>query len=160
MQVAKHKVVSIDYTLTDNEGQMIDSSQGSGPLDYVHGEGNIIPGLEVALDGKAAGDRIEVSIAPVDGYGELIEELRQVVSRDTFGDTPDLEVGMRFRVPTDDGGQMVFRIVGIEGDAVTIDGNHELAGVTLNFDVTIQAVRDASPEEIEHGHAHSDGEHH
>lgn len=155
MQVTKHKVVSIDYHLTDDQGQIIDSSQATGPLNYLHGEGNIIPGLERALEGKALGDQIQVSIEPADAYGERIEELRQVVSRDNFGDTQDLEVGMRFRAPMEDNQHLVFRIVELDGNDVTVDGNHELAGVRLHFDVTIREVRDASLEEIEHGHAHS-----
>ncbi len=155
MQVKKHKVVSIDYSLTDDNGEVIDSSQAAGPLYYLRGEGNIIPGLESALEGKSLGDQIQVSIDPADAYGERIERLRQVVSREQFGDTKDLDVGMRFRGPMEGDQQRVFRIVELDGNDVTIDGNHELAGVRLHFDVTIREVRDASSEEIEHGHAHS-----
>ena len=157
MQVKKHKVVSIDYRLTDDNGQIIDSSQAAGPLYYLHGEGNIIPGLESALEGKSLGDQIQVSIDPADAYGERIERLRQVVSREQFGDTKDLEVGMRFRGPMEGDQQKVFRIVELDGDNVTIDGNHELAGVRLHCDVTVREVRDASREEIEQGDVHSSG---
>ena len=158
MQVSKHKVVSIDYTLKGDDGEVIDSSQGGEPLSYLHGEGNIIPGLERALDGKAQGDELQVSIDPADGYGERVEELRQIVSREDFGDV-DLKIGMQFRVSTEDNVDMIVEIVEIEDDRVTIDGNHALAGMTLHFDVTIQEIRDATKEEIEHGHAHHAGGH-
>lgn len=159
MQVTRHKVVAIDYRLTDDDGQMIDTSEGAEPLHYLHGEGNIIPGLEDALDGKSIGDQFQISIQPADGYGDRVDELRQVVSRDNFSDIDDLEVGMQFRVPADDNSHLVVTVVGIGGDTVTIDGNHQLAGVTLNFDITIRDVRDATSEEIEHGHAHAAGGH-
>jgi FKBP-type peptidyl-prolyl cis-trans isomerase SlyD len=153
MQVGKHKVVSIDYTLTDDDGQIIDTSQGAGPLNYLHGEGNIIPGLERALEGKAIGDHVRVSVEPADGYGERRDELRQVVSRDSFEDAPDLQIGMRFRAPAEDDSYTVITVVEIDDDTVTIDGNHVLAGVRLNFDVKIREVRDATSEEISQGHA-------
>ena len=156
MQIVKHKVVSIDYTLTDGDGTLLDTSDGQAPLTYLHGESNIIPGLERALEGKALGERLQISIPPVDGYGERHDELRQVVSRDSFGDTSEVQVGMQFQLPTNDDRFLVVSVVDIneaEG-TVTIDGNHQLAGVTLNFDVTVREVRDATVEEIEHGHAH------
>lgn len=153
MQVSKHKVVSIDYTLKNDEGEVLDSSQGAEPLSYLHGEGNIIPGLERALEGKGKGDQLQVSIDPADGYGDRVDGLRQVVAREDFGEI-DLEVGMQFRVSADDDSEMIVQVVEILDDKVTIDGNHALAGMTLNFDVTIQEVRDATSEEIAHGHAH------
>ncbi len=154
MQIEKHRVVSIDYTLTDDDGQVIDSSQGAAPLTYLHGGGNIIPGLEAALEGKTSGQQLNVSIPPADGYGERRDELRQVVEREQFGEIDDLEIGMRFRVPMEDGGQVVVSVVEIRDDEVTVDGNHELAGVNLHFDVEIRDVREATPEEIDHGHVH------
>ena len=157
MQVTKYKVVSIDYRLTDDNDQIIDSSQSAGPLKYLHGEGNIIPGLESALEGKSLGDQIQVSIDPADAYGERIEELRRVVSREEFGGTQNLEVGMKFRAPTEGNQQLVFKIVELDGDNVTIDGNHDLAGVRLHFDVTVREVRNASLGEIEHGDVLSSG---
>ena len=162
MQITRHKVVSIDYTLTDGEGEVLDTSEGAAPLTYLHGERNIIPGLEQALEGKAAGERLQVSIAPVDAYGERQDELQQVVSRDNFSDSDELQIGMQFQLPTDDDHYLVVSIVEInEADGtVTIDGNHELAGVTLNFDVTVRDVRDATTEEIEHGHANGGDDHH
>ncbi len=154
MQIAKHKVVSIDYELTDDKGDVIDTSEGSEPLTYLHGTGNIIPGLENALEGKVSGEQINVSIQPADAYGHQRDELRQVVPRDEFKGIDDLQVGMRFRVPTESGEPLVVTVVEIEQDSVTVDGNHELAGVTLHFEVTIRDVRESTPEEISHGHAH------
>ena len=165
MQVAKHTVVTIDYTLSDDDGETIDSSQDAEPLLYLHGEGNIIPGLDRELEGKSVGDQIKVSVSPADGYGERQEGLRQEVSRDHFSGIDDLEVGMQFRAPTDsedDNGEeqfIVVTVVEIGDDTVTVDGNHELAGLTLHFDVTIREVRDATSEEITHGHAHGVGGH-
>lgn len=160
MQVSKHKVVSIDYTLTDDEGETIDSSEGGAPLSYLHGEGNIIPGLEKELEGKSAGDQIKVAIAPADAYGEFEDGLRQEVSREHFSAVEDLEVGMQFRTPTEKEDEyVVVTVVDIDDDKVTVDGNHQLAGKTLHFDVTVREVRDATEEEISHGHAHGAGGH-
>ncbi|MFK8113338.1 MAG: peptidylprolyl isomerase [Rubripirellula sp.] len=159
MQIAEHSVVFIDYTLTGDDGDVIDSSSEGTPLCYLHGHGNIIPGLENALTGKAVGDQLKVTVEPEDGYGARRDELRQVVARERFGDTETLEVGMRFRVPTENGGQGVVAIVEINNDLITVDGNHDLAGKTLHFDVTVREIREATPEELEHGHAHGDGGH-
>ena len=154
MQIEKHKVVSIDYELTNDQGELISSSDRSNPMSYLHGVGGIIPGLERALEGKASGDQVKVSIEPSEGYGERRDELQQVVHRERFGDVKDLQVGMQFQVPTNTGQPLVMTIVDIDGDDVTVDGNHALAGVVLNFDVKVRDVRDATPEEISHGHAH------
>ena len=160
MQVSDQKVVSIDYTLTDDDGNVLDTSEGNEPLEYLHGAGNIIPGLENAITGKQAGDSLQVSVAPEDGYGEVDEGLQQQVSIESFEEPETLELGMQFQVETDQG-DVVVTIIEIGDEVVTIDGNHELAGMTLNFDVTIRNVRDATAEEIEHGHAHGPGgEHH
>ena len=149
----------MDYTLTDNDKNVIDSSEGHGPLAYLHGYGNIIPGLEKHLEGKATGDAVNVSVEPAEGYGEHTDELIQQVKRDQFGGAPDLEVGMQFQAETD-GGVMMFRIAAIDGDDITIDGNHPLAGVQLNFDVKVVEVRAATAEELQHGHVHGPGGHH
>jgi FKBP-type peptidyl-prolyl cis-trans isomerase SlyD len=153
MQVAKNSVVAIDYKLTDDSGEVIDSSEGQEPLAYLHGAGNIIPGLEEALDGKVAGDQLQVAVPAEDGYGERSGELVQVIAREQFGDVEDLRVGMQFQVQTDEG-YLVFTVVRVDGDAVTIDGNHPLAGRNLNFDVTVRDVREATDEELSHGHVH------
>ena len=153
MQIAKNAVVAIDYTLTDDDGQILDSSEGRGPMFYLHGAGGLIPGLERELDGKQAGDEFQVAVFPEDGYGDRNETLRQEVMRDQFDGMEDLEVGMQFRVDSDDG-PIVFTIVEIAEDIVTIDGNHPLAGLNLNFAVNVREVREATEEELAHGHAH------
>ena len=153
MQIAKHKVVTIDYTLTDDEGTVLDSSKGGELLAYIQGIGNLIPGLETALEGKSSGDTLAVSIPPAEAYGERDEALMQVVACDMFNDADDLEVGVRFRAQLE-GGAHVFTVVGMDGDQVTIDGNRPLAGMRLNFDVAVVGVREATEEELSHGHAH------
>jgi FKBP-type peptidyl-prolyl cis-trans isomerase SlyD len=153
MQISKNSVVSIEYTLTDDSGNVLDSSEGRGPLSYLHGSGGIIPGLENQLAGKQAGDQLTVAVAPEDGYGVRNEALRQEVPREQFDGIEGLEVGMRFRVDSD-AGPIVITVTDIGDDNVTVDGNHPLAGVKLNFDVTVREVREATAEELEHGHVH------
>lgn len=154
MNIAKHTVATIHYTLTDTDGHVLDTSKGGEPLAYIHGIGAIIPGLEAALEGKAPGENLTVSIPPQAGYGERDESLIHIVSRQQFDQAEDLEVGMQFRARTDTGSR-IMTIVGIDGNQVTLDGNHPLAGETLNFDVTVVDVRQATEEELNHGHAHS-----
>ena len=147
-------VVSMHYTLTDNDGKVLDSSEGAEPLDYLHGAGNIIPGLETALIGKVADDALKVTVEPKEGYGELIPELIQKVNKSAFEGVDNLEPGMAFEAQGPDGQVQRVVISAVEGDEVTVNGNHPLAGVTLNFDVKIVSVRDATEEEIAHGHVH------
>jgi FKBP-type peptidyl-prolyl cis-trans isomerase SlyD len=160
MLISANKVVSIDYTLTDARGQVIDSSNGREPLAYLHGNNNIIPGLEKALEGKQKGDSLNVSIAPAEGYGEREEGLIQSVPRHLFENPEQLEVGMQFHSVSEEG-MRVVTVTGVAQETVTIDANHPLAGETLNFAVKVMDVRDASAEELEHGHVHgADGHHH
>lgn len=156
MNITKHSVVTIDYTLTDNDGHVIDSSRAEGqePLTYLHGAGNIIPGLENTLEGKNAGDAVQVSIPPADGYGEWDNKKVTEVPKKQFAGVGKLEIGMQFTAESSHGEQIVT-ITKIDGDSVTVDANHPLAGKTLNFDVTVVNVRAATPEEIDHGHIHS-----
>ena len=156
MQIAKNKVAAIDYTLTSDEGEVLDSSEGQEPLWYLHGVGGIIPGLERELEGKQAGDQLVVTVIPADGYGDRNDELEQEVSRDQFEGADELELGMQFQVESD-AGPMVVTVVEIDDDVVTIDGNHPLAGEKLNFDVTVREVRDATDDELSHGHVHGSG---
>lgn len=160
MQVAKDKVVSIDYTLTDDEGSVLDSSNGRAPLAYLHGAGNIIPGLEKALEGKQAGEQLNVRVPAVEAYGERDEGLAQEVPLEMFQGVDRIEPGMRFQAQTSAGMQVVT-VSKVDGDSVTVDGNHPLAGKPLNFAVNVVEVRDATPEELAHGHVHGpDDDHH
>ncbi|MDX1572566.1 MAG: peptidylprolyl isomerase [Methylophaga sp.] len=159
MKVADNTVVVIDYTLTNNEGQVIDSSEGAGPLAYLHGAGNIIPGLEDALLGKEAGDEVKASIEPANAYGERHEALKQEVPAELFSGVEKVEVGMQFQSETDQGPVLVT-VTEVGDQTITVDGNHPLAGVHLNFDVNVREVREATQEELEHGHVHGEGGHH
>jgi FKBP-type peptidyl-prolyl cis-trans isomerase SlyD len=159
MQISQHKVVTIDYTLTDKDGVVIDTSEGDEPLAFIQGTGGIISGLETALEGHNPGDNLKVTIAPEDAYGERDEDLVQVVKTEIFNNPEQLEVGAQFEARSGDT-HRVFTIMEITGNDVKIDGNHPLAGVTLNFDVTVKDVRDATTDELSHGHAHTGGHHH
>lgn len=159
MQIATNKVVTIDYVLKDPAGNLIDSSEG-GDFAYLHGAGNIIPGLENALAGKVTGEEITVSIAPADAYGEHDDTKRQVVPREMFPTDEPIDAGMRFHAQMPNGGLAVVTITAVEGDEITIDGNHPLAGIDLHFNVRVIDVRDATAEELAHGHVHGAGGHH
>ncbi|CAD5108674.1 FKBP-type peptidyl-prolyl cis-trans isomerase [Zestomonas carbonaria] len=160
MQIAANKAVSIDYTLTNDAGEVIDSSAGGAPLVYLHGAGNIIVGLEKALTGKQAGDEVDVSIDPEEAYGEYSAELVSTLNRSLFEGVDVLEVGMQFHASAPNGGMQIVTIRDIDGEDITVDGNHPLAGQRLNFKVKVVNVRDASDEEIAHGHIHGEGGHH
>ncbi|MEX0375161.1 FKBP-type peptidyl-prolyl cis-trans isomerase [Spiribacter pallidus] len=155
MQIANNAVVAIDYTLRDTEGEVIDASPEGQPLQYLHGAGNIIPGLEKALEGREAGDDVDVSIPPEEAYGERDDRLQQDVPRSMFEGVDNIEAGMRFQAQTQSGTQVVT-VAAVSGDQVTVDANHPLAGQTLNFKVKVSDVREASDEEIEHGHVHGE----
>jgi FKBP-type peptidyl-prolyl cis-trans isomerase SlyD len=147
MQITKHKAVTVEYTLTDDGGQVLDSSRDHAPLTYIQGAGNMIHGFETALEGKQAGDKFSFDVAPADGYGERDDALVFAVPRDRFQGTPDLEVGMRFQVQTPDGA-MIMAVDRIEENSVLLDGNHPLAGNKLHFDVEVVGVRQATDEEL------------
>jgi len=153
MQVQNDHVVSIDYTLKNDAGEVMDSSESTGPLAYLHGHQNIIPGLEKALDDKSVGDSFTVSIEPAEAYGERDENAIQTVPRSMFQGVDEIEPGMRFQAQTE-GGVTVVTVKEVNGDEITLDANHELAGETLHFDVEVKDVRAASDEEKEHGHVH------
>ena len=152
--IGDNLVVSMHYKLTDNDGNVLDSSEGAEPLTYLHGAGNIIPGLEKELVGKVEGDSHQVKVEPDEGYGEIDPELIQTVDIAAFQGVESVEVGMSFEAQAADGSVQHIVIKNVEGEEVTIDANHPLAGVTLNFDVDIVSVRDATEEEIDHGHVH------
>ena len=159
MSIETNHVVSIHYTLKGDAGEVIDSSAGGEPLAYLHGHGNLVPGLERELTGKNAGDKLQVKISPADGYGEYDPQLVQRVPRRTLKGVGNVRVGMRLHAQTDHGPKPVT-VTQITGDMVTLDGNHPLAGKNLNFDVEIAAVRAATEEELSHGHVHGVGGHH
>jgi FKBP-type peptidyl-prolyl cis-trans isomerase SlyD len=154
--VTANKAVEIHYTLTNNTGETVDSSQGAAPLPYIHGMENLVPGLEKELEGKKVGDKIKTSITPAEGYGERNPELTQTVPREVFQFDGDIEVGMRFEAEAEHGIELVT-VIAVDDKAVTIDANHPLAGETLNFEVEIMSVREATSEELEHGHVHGEG---
>jgi FKBP-type peptidyl-prolyl cis-trans isomerase SlyD len=162
MNIAKNRVVSISYTLRDDKNKFIDSTDEGDFLNYLHGHENIVPGLERALEGKKAGDRLTVSLSAAEAYGERDEKLVSQIALDRFEGVESVETGMQFEAWTPDGYRIVT-VTAIEGSSVTIDANHPLAGKDLCFDVTVAAVREAQPEELQHGHthgAHSCGEGH
>lgn len=159
MKITENCVVSFDYTLTDDAGEVIDSSSGGEPLTYLHGHNHIVQGLEKAMQDRQVGDAFEVSVAPAEGYGEHHEQLIQQVPKSAFGDAPELEVGMRFQAQSDAGPMMVV-ITAVGDDSVTVDGNHALAGQTLHFSIEVKDIREATAQELEHGHVHADGHDH
>lgn len=158
MQISDSKVVTLNYTLKDDDGNIIDQSHDA-QFAYLHGSQNIIPGLENALTDKTKGDKVSVRIDPKDGYGERNDSMIQNVDRGMFDVEDELQVGQQFHAQGPDGQMLTVTVAQIEGDEVTVDGNHPLAGVHLNFDVEVMDVRDASPEEVDHGHVHGPGGH-
>jgi FKBP-type peptidyl-prolyl cis-trans isomerase SlyD len=156
MLIEKDRVVSIEYKLQNSEGAVIDSSDASDPLIYMHGNDNIIAGLEKHLLGKQAGDAVSCVVPAKEGYGERDEALVFKVSKAEFGEGAAIEPGMQFEAHGEDGAQIVT-VMGIEGDEVSIDANHPLAGEELHFTVKVLDVREALPEELEHGHVHGGG---
>jgi FKBP-type peptidyl-prolyl cis-trans isomerase SlyD len=159
MSITQDQVVSIHYTLKDDSGEIIDSSADGEPLSYLHGHGNLIPGLERELTGRKAGDRLQLKIAPSEGYGEYDRELVQNVPRRSLKGIANVKVGMRLQAQTSQGTRAVT-VTRLAGDMVTLDGNHPLAGKNLNFEFEVAAVRAATAEELTHGHVHGPGGHH
>jgi len=159
MGITQDQVVSIHYTLRDDAGEIIDASAQGAPLTYLHGHGNLIPGLERELTGKNAGDRLRVQIAPRDGYGEYDSGLVQRVPRRSLQGVPNVKLGIRLQTQGARGARAVT-VTQLVGDIVTLDGNHPLAGKNLDFEVEVAAVRAATAEELSHGHVHGPGGHH
>lgn len=158
MQISPNKVVSIHYTLKNDAGDVIDTSSGREPLAYLHGAGNIVPGLEKALEGKSSGEKVNVSVAPEEGYGPRHDGLVQDVPREAFQGVEEINPGMQFHAQGPSG-PMVVTVVEAGDASVKVDGNHPLAGETLHFDVEVSDVREATDEEKEHGHVHGEGGH-
>jgi FKBP-type peptidyl-prolyl cis-trans isomerase SlyD len=159
MQITNNTAVSIHYTLTNDEGEELDSTSGGEPMVYLHGSGNIITGLEKALHNKSTGEKLNVRIEAADAYGKFSDDLIQVVSREMFDGIEAVEVGMQFQTSANSGSG-VITVLQVDGDDITIDGNHPLAGEALNFEVEIVNVRLATKEEISHGHIHGARCHH
>lgn len=155
MKITKHTVAAIHYTLKDNTGKVLDSSSGHDPLHYLHGEGNLIPGMEEGLEGQEKGAKLQLKISPEKGYGVRDEKLVQKLPRSSFGDQK-VEKGIQFH--SNNGAVVTVTNVGLE--QVTVDANHALAGVELNFSIEVMEVRTATTDEIAHGHVHDPGGHH
>lgn len=153
MQIESNSVVTLHYTLKDNDGNIIDQSD-DGSFLYMHGAMNIIPGLENALAGKSAGDEISVKVSPEEGYGVKDDARIQEVPKDMFDSADEIQVGVQFHAQGPDGSAVVVTVIEVKDDAVVIDANHALAGVDLNFEVKIVDVREATEEEVAHGHVH------
>jgi len=154
MNVDNNRVVSITFTLTDGDGKTLDATQPGKPLNYLHGAENLLPALEHALAGKAVGESCKVTIPPQEGFGEMNPELIQNVPAAAFQGVDRIEPGMAFEAKGPSGEVEQVLVEAVEGDQVRINANHPLAGVTLNFDVTVVAIREADEDEIAHGHVH------
>ena len=159
MKVGKDKVVLMHYTLKNDAGDVIDSSDGADPLPFLQGHGNIIPGLESALEGSKVGDKLEVSIKPEEGYGVRMKDAIQEIPSSALKGVDDVKVGMQLQSEDKDGNAFLVSVTKIEDDKITVDGNHPLAGQTLHFSVSIESIRKAEAEELSHGHVHADGQH-
>ncbi len=160
LTVADGMVVSLDYVLTLSDGEEIDSSRGQEPLVYLHGQGQIIPGLEKELLGMAVGDGKTVSVLPAEGYGDVDEDAIQLVPHNVFPDDLNLAAGLQVRMQTEEGHPLTAQVAEIRDDGVLLDFNHPLAGETLHFEVKIAALRPATSEELAHGHVHGPHGHH
>jgi len=159
VEITADRVVTIHYTLKDDKGAVLDSSAGGEPLAYIQGHGNLVAGLEKALEGKQDGNTLAVLVSPEEGYGTRNEELIQRVPKRALQGSGEIKKGMQFQARTEDG-MRVFTVTALAGDMVTLDGNHPLADQTLHFDVEVVGVREATTEELEHGHVHGAGGHH
>jgi FKBP-type peptidyl-prolyl cis-trans isomerase SlyD len=158
VQISRHKVVTLDYILTDERGSLLDSSQGTEPLAYIHGTHSLIPGLEKALEGKSSGESFKVLVPPEEAYGHREQNRVQNVSREELKDVGDIEIGMRLQRNGRHGPEIVT-VTSMDEKNVTVDANHPLAGMILNFKITIVGVREATEEELSHDHVHGEGGH-
>ena len=156
MKITQNKVVVMHYAVSDSEDTLIDSSYDHSPLALIHGSGYLIPGLEEALIDHEVGDKFEVEVPADKAYGQRHDGYVQTVPKELFADIEDLEVGTQLRAQTDEGEQTVI-VVDVQENEITVDGNHPLAGIDLKFDVEILEVRDATEEELAHGHVHGEG---
>jgi FKBP-type peptidyl-prolyl cis-trans isomerase SlyD len=160
MKITKNAVVSFDYTLTDDAGKVIDSSTGGAPLDYLQGHGQIVPGLEREMEGKAVGAEFKVAVKPEDGYGKRHTERQIKVPRNELPADLEPEVGMQLAGEGQNGDPVPLWVIEVSDAHITLDGNHPLAGQNLHFAITIRGVREATKDELTHGHVHGPGGHH
>lgn len=157
--VRGNSVVGISYVLTNTAGEELDRAEKAEPLYYLHGSGQIVPGLEKELEGLKVGDKKDVTVTPKEGYGEINPDLRMTLAREQFPKNAKLEKGMQF-FASSGGERMMLTVVGFKGEDVQVDGNHPLSGETLKFSVEVVALREATEEELKHGHVHGPGGHH
>jgi FKBP-type peptidyl-prolyl cis-trans isomerase SlyD len=160
IKVTQNHVVSLDYRLQLDDGTVVDESEPGEPLLYLHGHGQIVPGLERAVEGMSAGEAKKVQVSPADGYGQRDDDKVEKVPRKNFPPDAELEPGAIMTAETDDGHMMQFVVLSVDPEMVVVDFNHPLAGRTLNFDITVREVRVATAEELSHGHVHGDDDHH
>jgi FKBP-type peptidyl-prolyl cis-trans isomerase SlyD len=160
MDIAKDRVVSIDYRLHLGDGEIIEESEQGDPLVYLHGYEEIVPGLEKALEGKKAGESLKVQVSPAEGYGEYDPDGVEEVPREDFPAELELQDGGIVSATDDEGDEVDFLVKEVRDNTVVVDFNHPLAGKTLHFEVTVREVRAATEEELEHGHAHAPGHEH
>lgn len=155
--IKKNTVVNLTYCLKNSDGEELDRSDKDQPFAYLHGTGQMVPGLEKALEGLAVGDKKEVTVPPAEGYGDLVPSLKTQVERSNFPADADIQPGMQFEAEAEENRRIIFEVISVEGDKINIDGNHPLAGQTLHFSVEVTGVREATQEELSHGHAHGEG---
>ena len=160
MQIGKKAAVAIDYKLTIDDGIVVDASEKGEPLWYLHGAGNIIPGLEKQLEGLSKGDSKKVVVSPEDGYGTYDKARIHQVPKSQFPAGQKYDVGDHIIATAPDGTEVPARISAMDGKTITLDFNHELAGKTLTFEITVHEVREATKDELKHGHVHGPGGHH
>jgi FKBP-type peptidyl-prolyl cis-trans isomerase SlyD len=157
--IKKNTVVNLAYCLKNSKGEVLDQSDENQPFAYLHGTGQMVPGLEKELEGLTIGDKKEVTVPPSEGYGELIPSLKTEAQRSSFPKGADIQPGMQFEGESEGQGskRIVFEVIAVEGDKIIVDGNHPLAGQTLHFSVEVKEIREATQEELAHGHAHGEG---
>ena len=159
MQIGKEKVVTIEYTLKNDSGAVLESTEGHEPMKYIHGVNPLIPKLEQALEGKSSGESFEVQIGHADAFGVRDEQNVATIPRDRLPEDAPVEVGNQFQTQDAQGNPMMLIVTKVTESEVTLDGNHPYAGVDLHFSVSVKEVREATPEEIDHGHVHGPGGH-
>jgi FKBP-type peptidyl-prolyl cis-trans isomerase SlyD len=160
MAIEQNKVVTMNFTLTDDHGNVLDSTENGGPFSYISGKNMVLPKLEEAVNGMLIGSKKNLKLEAKDGYGNYNDDAIQVVGKENFPEDFVLEVGMEYMASNPDGVQMPFTISNVDGEEITVDFNHPLAGKNLNFDIELLNVRDATVEELSHGHVHGAGGHH